>query len=86
ADRKGLPVERISTTVVHGKVHAADCEDCSEAHRGQSGRVDRFERRISVEGDLAPEVRERLLEIADKCPVHKTLETGAAIVTKAVDP
>ncbi|MEP3302488.1 MAG: bifunctional alpha/beta hydrolase/OsmC family protein, partial [Roseibium sp.] len=65
ADRKGLPVERISTTVVHGKVHAADCEDCSEAHRGQSGRVDRFERRISVEGDLAPEVRERLLEIGD---------------------
>ncbi|MEP4031400.1 bifunctional alpha/beta hydrolase/OsmC family protein [Roseibium polysiphoniae] len=86
ADRKGLPVERISTTVVHGKVHAADCEDCSEAHRGQSGRIDRFERRIALEGDLAPEIRERLLEIADKCPVHKTLEAGAAIVTKAVDP
>ena len=46
-------------------------------------RIDRFERGIAIEGDLDEATRSRLLEIADKCPVHKTLKSGAAIVTRA---
>lgn len=82
AERKGLAVTRISATVIHGKVHAADCLDCSQELRGRDGRIDRFERRIAIEGDLDAETRARLLEIADRCPVHRTLEAGAAIVTR----
>ena len=83
AEHKNLPVTRISATVRHGKVHAVDCEDCGEEVRRNGGRIDRFERRIAVEGDLDEATRARLLEIADKCPVHRTLKNGAAIVTKA---
>jgi putative redox protein len=83
ADRKGLKVDRIGTQVLHGKVHAADCEDCSSEVREKGGRIDRFERLITLEGDLDAETRARMLEIADKCPVHKTLEAGAAVVTRA---
>jgi putative redox protein len=48
------------------------------------GKIDRFERVISVEGKVDAAVRERLVEIANKCPVHRTLEAGAAVVTKIV--
>lgn len=82
AERKGLAVTRISATVTHGKVHAADCLECTQELRGRDGRIDRFERRIAIEGDLDAETRVRLLEIADRCPVHRTLEAGAAIVTR----
>lgn len=82
ADRKGLSVDKIGTTVTHGKVHAADCEDCGDEIKGRNGRIDRFERQISIEGDLDETTRARMLEIADKCPVHKTLEAGATVVTR----
>lgn len=82
AERKGLAVTRISATVTHGKVHAADCLECTQELRGRDGRIDRFERRITIEGDLDAETRARLLEIADRCPVHRTLEAGAVIVTR----
>jgi len=82
ADRKGLKVSRIGTQVLHGKVHAADCEDCSDEIREKGGRIDRFERQVTLEGDLDADTRARMLEIADKCPVHKTLEAGAAVVTR----
>lgn len=82
ADRKGLPVDKIATTVLHGKVHAADCEDCAEDIKARGGRIDRFERQISITGDLDDETRSRMMEIADKCPVHRTLEAGAAVVTR----
>ncbi|POF32345.1 bifunctional alpha/beta hydrolase/OsmC family protein [Roseibium marinum] len=84
ADRKGLDVDRIGTRILHGKVHAADCEECSEELRAHGGRIDRFERLISLEGDLDDATRKRMLEIADKCPVHRTLEAGAAVVTREV--
>ena len=78
ADRKGWDIGQISVTVDHAKIHAEDCADCGE---GKEGRIDRFERRISVNGDLDATERDKLLEIADKCPVHRTLESGAAVVT-----
>ncbi len=78
ADRKGLALERVRVDVAHEKIHAKDCEECAE---GREGRVDRFERTLTVDGDLTEEARQRLVEIADKCPVHKTLEQNSVIVT-----
>ncbi len=82
ADRKGLQLDRIGTRVLHDKVHAADCQECSEEQKAKGGKIDRFERVISLEGDLDAQTRARMLEIADKCPVHRTLEAGAAVVTR----
>ena len=82
ADRKGLKVDRSGTQVLHNKVHAADCADCSEELKEKGGKIDRFERLITLEGELDGATRQRMLEIADKCPVHRTLEHGAAVVTR----
>ena len=79
ARHKGLELGRISVTVDHAKVHADDCRDCGE---GREGKVDRFERTISVEGGVDAEIGARLVEIADKCPVHRTLENRPAVVTR----
>lgn len=79
ADRKKLDLGRVSVDVSHAKVHAADCEECSDEQRAGGGKVDRFERVISVDGQVPPEIEDKLLEIADKCPVHRTLEAGAKI-------
>ncbi|MCV0425366.1 MAG: bifunctional alpha/beta hydrolase/OsmC family protein [Roseibium sp.] len=86
ADRKGLSIDRIGTRVLHDKVHAVDCEDCADELKARGGKVDRFERLITLEGDLDEPTRTRMLEIADKCPVHRTLEAGAAVVTREVKP
>jgi len=69
ANHKGLDLESATVRVEHGKVHAEDCEDCESG----SGKIDEFRRTISLEGDLTDEVRNRMLEIADRCPVHRTL-------------
>ncbi|EAV46003.1 hypothetical protein SIAM614_09253 [Stappia aggregata IAM 12614] len=84
AERKGLDVDRIGTRVLHGKVHADDCKECSESVKSRGGKIDRFERMITLEGNLDEATRTRMLEIADKCPVHRTLEAGAAVVTREV--
>jgi putative redox protein len=70
-------------TVDHAKVHAKDCADCGE---GRAGRIDRFERVISVEGTVPPELREKLIEIAGKCPVHRTLEASSVVATLLAPP
>lgn len=80
ADRKKIPATGFAVRVTHGKVHAEDCSDCGE---GREGRIDRFERIITIEGDIADAERAKLLEIADKCPVHRTLEASSVIVTRA---
>jgi putative redox protein len=88
ADRKGLPLDRVTVAVTHGKVHASDCAECSENDllAGRSGMIDRFERVVTVDGDdLTDAQRARLLEIADKCPVHRTLESASSIVTHLSD-
>ncbi|GLQ17968.1 bifunctional alpha/beta hydrolase/OsmC family protein [Maritalea porphyrae] len=78
ADRKKWPVNHIETRVEHKKHHAEDCEACGE---GREGRVDVFTRFIHIEGELDKEQRHRMLEIADKCPVHLTLEKSSVIKT-----
>lgn len=85
ADRKKLPLDRVTVEVSHDKVHADDCEACAgnEALAGRTGMIDHFSRTITIEGDdLTDEDRHKLLLIADKCPVHRTLEHASAIATK----
>ena len=81
ARRKEWKLDDAVVTLRHSKVHAADCEDCE----GDEGRVDVIEREVLLKGDLDAEQRARLLEIADKCPVHRTLEGGTKIRTRLAD-
>ncbi len=78
AERKGWEVKGIRTALRHEKIHARDCEDCET----REGRIDRIEREISFTGGIDGEQRARLLEIADKCPVHRTLTSEVDIVTR----
>ncbi|MFA1678169.1 alpha/beta fold hydrolase [Rhizobium mongolense] len=80
-DHKKLTLGRIGVDVSHAKIHVKDCEDCTEAERRGSGRIDRFERVISIDGEVSGELRSKIAEIADKCPVHRTLEAMAKIKT-----
>lgn len=82
AEHKNLQLGRISVSVRHGKVATEHCSDCGEAAEGRSGKIDRFERQIAVEGEIDVVLQAKLLEIADKCPVHRTLAQASAIVTK----
>ncbi|NRB18159.1 MAG: OsmC family protein [Rhodobacteraceae bacterium] len=75
ARRKGWPLQRVSVEISHDKVHAQD------ATTGNPSRIDQFTRVVHLQGELSTEQRSRLLKIADKCPVHRTLEHGAKIVT-----
>ena len=85
ADFKKLEIGRISVDVSHNKIHASDCMECTADEREKGGKIDVFERKISIEGAEDDEIRQKLLEIADKCPVHRTLENGAKIVTGYAD-
>jgi putative redox protein len=69
AERKGWPLERVTVGLRHKKIHAEDCADCET----KTGKLDEIERWLAFEGDLDDDQRARLLEIADKCPVHRTL-------------
>jgi uncharacterized OsmC-like protein/fermentation-respiration switch protein FrsA (DUF1100 family) len=77
AERKKVPLEHVSVTLAHGKVHAADCADCET----REGMIDRIDRAIALEGPLDETQRAKLLEIADKCPVHRTLTSEVEIRT-----
>ena len=81
ADRKGLPLERVTVRLTHKKVHVEDCAECEDKGR----TIDRIDRTITLEGALDAETRKRLMEIADKCPVHRTLTTANEIRTFAAD-
>src|SRR5436305_3241813 len=81
ADRKSLPLERITVTLKHSKIHAEDCAECET----KQGMLDQIERVIAIDGALDADQRKRLMEIADKCPVHRTLTSEIRIVTKAAD-
>lgn len=86
ADRKGWRGLSFEVDVRHAKVHAADCADCADDVVERGGMIDRFERRVIVRGETDEATRKRLVEIADKCPVHRTLEHGGAVVTVAGAP
>jgi putative redox protein len=77
ADRKNIPLKRASVRLHHGKIYATDCAECET----KEGMLDRIERVITLEGDLSAEQRARLMEIADKCPVHRTLTSEINIRT-----
>jgi uncharacterized OsmC-like protein/alpha-beta hydrolase superfamily lysophospholipase len=81
ADRKSLPLERVTVTLKHSKIHAEDCAECET----RAGMLDQIDRTIAMEGALDPDQRKRLMEIADKCPVHRTLTSEIHIVTHAAD-
>lgn len=75
ADRKGLSLDQVSVRLSHQKIHAEDCAECETA----GGKIDRIDRDITLKGDLSAKERGRLLEIADKCPVHRTLHSEVLI-------
>ena len=79
ADRKAMKLDQVTVTLNHGKIHAEDCAACET----KVGMLDQIERVIAIEGDLDAEQRGKLMEIADKCPVHRTLTSEIRIVTRA---
>ncbi len=78
ANHKQLALRRVSVRLTHEKIHAADCAECET----QEGKLDRFDRTITIEGELTAEQRQRLLEIAERCPVHRTLHSEVRVVTR----
>ncbi|MGA8888585.1 MAG: alpha/beta fold hydrolase [Pseudolabrys sp.] len=77
ADNKKLSLDRVSVRLTHNRIHAEDCLNCET----KEGMIDRIDRNITLEGELSADERKRLLEIADKCPVHRTLESEIEIRT-----
>ena len=81
ADRKSFPLERATVTLSHSKIYARDCGECET----KEGMLDEIKVAIGLEGPLDADQRKRILEIADKCPVHRTLTSEIRIVTRAAD-
>jgi uncharacterized OsmC-like protein len=80
ADRKGWPLESVTVRLSQDRVHATDCEECET----EEGRIDRIEREIELEGPLDEKQRRRLLEVADMCPVHRTLKSEVLVENSLV--
>ena len=78
ADRKEWPLEEAIVRLEHSRIHAEDDEECEDC----DVRIDHLERRLELVGPLDKEQRARLLEIADRCPVHRTLTAGVRITTE----
>jgi putative redox protein len=82
AQRKQWPLENTRVTLTHDKIHAADCQDCDT----KEGKLDRIERVIELVGPLEDAQRARLMEIADMCPVHRSLHSEVRVVTRLRTP
>ncbi|MFY9608760.1 MAG: OsmC family protein [Blastocatellia bacterium] len=80
AKRKGIPLEKVQVSLRNSRIHAKDCEDCDS----KEGKIEQIERYISLTGPLTDEQKERLLEIARRCPVHKTL-TSEIVIKDSLD-
>ena len=80
ARRKEWPLERVAVRLRHGKIHAADCAECDT----KEGKIDRIEVEVELAGSLSGEQRQRLLEIAERCPVHRTLTSEINIRTRLI--
>ncbi len=77
AERKGWPLRNVTVRVRHQRIHAADCADCET----RIGQLDHVERELQFDGDLTGEQRARLMAIAERCPVHRTLNSEMLIST-----
>ena len=80
ARKRGWPLEKIIVSLHHAKIHAKDCDDCAT----KDGKVNRIWLDIHLDGPLTDEQRARLMEIAEKCPIHQTLTSEINIKTRAV--
>ena len=80
AQRKGIDLQRITVRLQHYRIHAEDCRDCET----RSGLLDRIDREIELTGNLDAAQKQRLLEIAEHCPVHRTLQSEINIRTSIV--
>ena len=80
AELKQLPLRRVRVRLSHRKVHAQDCSDCET----REGKIDEITREITLEGELNDEQRQRLLEIANRCPVHRTLTSEIKVRSRLV--
>lgn len=78
ANHKKLPLEKVSVKLSHSRIHAEDCEHCET----KDGKIDRIESELVLEGDLTAEQRQRVLEISNKCPVHRTLHSEIDVQTR----
>ena len=78
ARQKKWPLQKVKVRLKHAKIYATDCAECET----KEGKIDRIERFIELEGPLSDEQRTRLLQIADHCPVHRTLTSEISIVTR----
>jgi putative redox protein len=85
AEKKGMDLGRVSVEVSHAKIHSRDCVECDHARQESNTRIDQFSRVISIEGGAPEGMEEKLLEIADKCPVHKTLEASSVVATSMAE-
>ena len=80
ADRKGYPLEGVEVRLSHSRIHAKDCEDCET----KKGMLDEIISEIHLEGDLDEAQRKRIMYIATRCPVHRTLSSEIKIRTVEV--
>ena len=80
ARRKGWPLENVRVSLHHSKIHATDCAECET----KVGKIDRIEREIHLTGNLTAEQRAKLMEIADRCPVHQTLTSEINVKSREV--
>lgn len=81
AEFKKIELGAVTVDVSHDKIHYKDCQECTEEEQSKMGKIDRFERRITIEGDVSPEIADKIEEIANKCPVHRTLEKNSKVIT-----
>jgi uncharacterized OsmC-like protein len=81
ARRKQWPLQRVRVQLTHSRIHVEDCAHCDT----NAGRLDRIERALDFDGPLSTDQRRRLIEIADRCPVHRTLTSDIHIVTRLVE-
>ena len=82
AEKKQWPLTNVQVTLRHNKIHANDCADCET----KEGKIDELDRVIRLDGDLSADQKARLMDIADKCPVHRTLMSEIKIPTRLENP
>jgi putative redox protein len=81
ADRKQWPLESVEVRLTHSRIYAEDCADCET----KTGKIDQIDREITLHGPLSDEQRQRLLEIANRCPVHRTLTSETRIDSRLIE-